>query len=70
MYIALNTKDLCNNLDLKKEVVLTMLNQLEKIENSFFSVTAILPASIGLRFHKETLEELAADGDKFFSTIN
>jgi hypothetical protein len=29
MYLAIDTKDLTNMLDLKKEVVMTMLNQLE-----------------------------------------
>ena len=48
LYVALNTKDLLNQLDLKKEVVLTMLDQLEKLspEEAFFRVDSILP--IGL----------------------
>ena len=31
MYICLDTKELTNMLDLKKEVILTMLNQLEQV---------------------------------------
>ena len=53
MYVAIDTKELTNMLDLKKEVVMTMLNQLEKVEGSFFRVDSILPASIGMRFHKK-----------------
>lgn len=48
---------------------MTMLNQLEKIDDSFFRVVGILPASIGLRFHKDTLENLAASGDRFFKAV-
>jgi hypothetical protein len=59
MYVAIDTKELTNMLDLKKEVVMTMLNQLEQVEGSFFRVDSILPASIGLRFHKKSVEELA-----------
>ena len=58
-YIAIDTKELINSLDLKKEIVMTMLNQLEKIKDGFFRVDSILPASIGIRFHKQPLEELA-----------
>ena len=46
MYICLDTKELCNMLDLKKEVILTMLNQLEKVDGKFFRVESILPAFI------------------------
>jgi hypothetical protein len=42
-----------NTLDLKKEIVMTMLNQLEKVKDGFFKVDSILPASIGIRFHKK-----------------
>jgi hypothetical protein len=59
MYSAINVKELLSSLDLKKEIVLTMLNQLEKVSNNFFRVDSVLPASIGLRFHKAPLEELA-----------
>jgi len=68
MYIALECKELLTLLDLKKEVVMTMLNQLEQVEGSFFRVDSILPASIGIRFHKQTLEELAVT-DKFFRCV-
>lgn len=53
IYVAIDTKDLTSMLDLKKEVVMTMLNQLEQVEGGFFRVDSILPASIGLRFHKK-----------------
>ena len=33
-------------LDLKKEVILTMLNQLEQVNGRFFKVESILPAVI------------------------
>lgn len=48
LYVALNTKDLLNQLDLKKEVVLTMLDQLEKLgpEAAFFRVDSILPIGV------------------------
>ena len=46
-------------LDLKKEVILTMLNQLEQVENKFFRVESILPAFVMLRFHSMSLEECA-----------
>ena len=48
-------------LDLKKEVILTMLNQLEQVEGSFFRVESILPASVALRFHSKPLEELSQE---------
>lgn len=56
LYVFLNAKEICQQLDLKKEVVLTMLNSLEKIDESkqFFKLESLLAASIGLRFHKTT----------------
>jgi hypothetical protein len=54
-------------LDLKKEIVMTMLNQLEKVPGSFFRVDSILPASIGIRFHKQSLEDLALKSRLFES---
>jgi len=50
-------------LDLKKEVVLTMLNSLEKLspEKKFFKLEGILPERIGLRFHRKTPEEMAEE---------
>lgn len=44
---------------------MTMLNQLEKVQNSFFRVDSILPASIGVRFHKAPIEELAEESILF-----
>ena len=64
-YITLEVKELTNMLDLKEAVILTMLNQLEKVENNFFRVDSILPAFVCLRFHSATLEDLA-QSDKFF----
>ena len=46
MYICLDTKEMVNMLDLKKEVILTMLNQLEQVEGKFFRVESILPAFV------------------------
>jgi len=48
-------------LDLKKEVVLTMLNSLEKLtpEKKFFKLEGILPEKIGLRFHSKTPDQMA-----------
>lgn len=47
-YVSLNVKNLLDTLDLKKEVVLTMLNQLEKLDpsKSFMRVDSVLPSSI------------------------
>jgi len=61
LYVALNVKSLLTSLDLKKEVVLTMLNQLEKIktEKSFMRIDSILPVGVQLRFFKKQLDELA-----------
>ena len=68
MYVCLDTKVMANMLDLKKEVILTMLNQLEQVDGRFFKVESILPAFIQLRFHNQPLEELA-ETDKFFATF-
>ena len=68
MYICLDTKEMMNLLDLKKEVILTMLNQLEQVEGRFFRVESILPAFVTIRFHNKPLEELA-QVDKFFSVF-
>jgi len=68
IYIALECKELLAILDLKQEVVMTMLNQLEQVKGSFFRVDSILHASIGIRFHKQTLEELAVT-DNFFRCV-
>ena len=57
-------------MDLKKEVVLTMLNQLEKLEDgkSFFRVDSILPLGVQMRFHSKPPEELAKN-NKFYSAF-
>lgn len=61
LYLALHVKDILKTLDLKKEVVLTMLNQMEKLpgNKSMFKINSILPSSIQMRFHSKTLEDLA-----------
>lgn len=58
-------KELVHGYDLKKEVLLTMFNSLEKIdpEHQFFKLEAVLPASIGIRMHSRSLEELAEQDD-------
>lgn len=50
-------------LDLKKEVVLTMLNSLEKTtdDKKFFKLEGVLPEKIGLRFHNKRPEEMAQE---------
>lgn len=45
-----------------------MLNQLEQVEGSFFKVSCKIPAFFGVRFHKETLEELQ-ETDSFFKAF-
>lgn len=69
-YMAISTKELMNSLDLKKEIVMTMLNQLEKLPQSFFRVDSILPASLGIRFHKKPLEELAEEIPLFAAVMS
>lgn len=69
IFICLDTKELCNLLDLKKEVILTMLNQLEQVPGRFFKVESILPAFVTLRFHTKSLEELA-ETDRFFNVFS
>lgn len=61
MYVFLDTKETCSVLDLKREVVMTMLNSLEKLPEGkrFFKFEGVLPSSVGLRFHKTKPEELA-----------
>ena len=58
-FVALDTKKLMNALDLKKEVVLTMLNQMEKSANPFFKLHSNLHIGLQMRFHSKTLEQLA-----------
>lgn len=61
LFVAIGVKSLLASLDLKKEVVLTMLNQLEKLkgEKAFVRVDSILPVGVQLRFYKKQLDELA-----------
>nr|AEV53961.1 RecQ-like protein [Stylonychia lemnae] len=63
VYLFLDIKDTLEMLDLKKEVVLTMLNSLEKLtdEKKFFRLEGILPEKIGLRFHNKRPEQMAKD---------
>lgn len=71
LYVSLNTKDLLNQLDLKKEVVLTMLDQLEKLspDASCFRVDSILPIGVQMRFHKYSLDDLADSGKEFYQVF-
>ena len=69
LYVCLDAKEMVNMLDLKKEVILTMLNQLEQVEGRFFRVESILPAFVQLRFHKRTLEDLA-ETERFFKVFS
>lgn len=55
-FIAINVKELLKQLDLKKEVVLTMLNQLEN--QGFYKLHSNLHIGLTLRFHSKTLETL------------
>lgn len=61
LFVAIGVKGLLTALDLKKEVVSTMLNQLEKLkgEKKFMRVDSILPVGVTLRFYKKQLDELA-----------
>jgi len=59
LYVFLNVKELTQTLDLKKEIVITMLNQLEKLEHCFFSLKGNLAYNMTIRFHKSTPEDLA-----------
>lgn len=70
LYVSLPVKSLLRQLDLKKEVVLTMLNQLEKLSDgkSFFRVDSILPIGVQLRFHSTPLTELAKT-HTFFAAV-
>lgn len=66
LYLFLNIKETLDLLDLKKEVVLTMLNSLEKTstdEKKFFKLEGVLPDKIGLRFHSKRPEELAEENE-------
>jgi hypothetical protein len=65
MYLFLDAKETTANLDLKREVVMTMLNSLEKLdgEKKFFRFEGVLPSSIGIRFHKSKPQNLADSSD-------
>jgi len=58
----MDAKELTTVLDLKREVIMTMLNSLEKLQENkrFFKFEGILPSSIGLRFHKTSHADLAS----------
>lgn len=66
LYVFMDSKETSSVLDLKREVVMTMLNSLEKLplEKRFFKFEGVLPGSIGVRFHKSSPEEMA-DKDPF-----
>jgi len=70
MYVAIGEKVLLRQLDLKREVVLTMLNQLEKLQDgkNFFRVDSILPVGVQMRFYSTPLEELA-EKDEFYKSF-
>lgn len=61
----MDAKETCSCLDLKREVVMTMLNSLEKLPEAkrFFKFEGILPGSVGIRFHKCKPEVMAEDND-------
>ena len=66
----MDAKEITQTLDLKREVVMTMLNSLEKLneERRFFRFEGILPSSIGVRFHKSKPHELA-ETNEFIKTF-
>ena len=53
----MEVKPLLDKLDLKKEVVLTMLNQLGQTSN-MFKLHSTLHLGLTLRFHNKTIEDL------------
>jgi hypothetical protein len=65
MYLFMDAKEITQSLDLKREVVMTMLNSLEKLneEKKFFRFEGVLPSSVGVRFHKSKPHELAETND-------
>ena len=55
MHLFLDAKEHTTVLDLKREVIMTMLNSLEKLKDEgkrFFKFEGILPTFIGMRFHR------------------
>jgi len=62
--LFLQVAPLTKGLDLKKEILLTMLSQMEKtLDNPFMKLEAVLHLEAGLRFHKRKPEELAETND-------
>jgi len=61
MNLFLDVKELTVSLDLKREVIMTMLNSLEKLgeKKRFFKFEGVLSSSVGVRFHKSKPQELA-----------
>ena len=49
----LPVKELSKEMDLKREVIMTMLHQLERTPDSYFSLEGTLPNLVSMRFHKE-----------------
>lgn len=70
MYLFLDAKETTSALDLKREVVMTMLNSLERLGESkrFFRFEGVLPSSIGIRFHKGKPQEMA-ETNEFIATF-
>lgn len=61
MHLFIDVKELTTSLDLKREVIMTMLNSLEKLGDNkrFFKFEGVLPSSVGVRFHRSKPQELA-----------
>jgi len=70
MYLFLDAKEITTTLDLKREVIMTMLNSLERLGDNkkFFRFEGILPAAIGIRFHKSKPHELG-ETNEFIATF-
>ncbi len=69
MHLFIDQKEITTVLDLKREVVMTMLNSLEKLpedKGKFFRFEGVLPANIGVRFHKTKPSETT---DPFLQTF-
>lgn len=73
LYVFLNVKETMSMLDLKREVILTMLNSLEKLpeHKRFMKLEGVLPERVGIRFHSHSPDEMAKTNDfiKKFMTI-
>ena len=70
MYLFLDAKDTTTSLDLKREVIMTMLNSLERLGETkkFFRFEGVLPSSIAIRFHKAKPEEIS-ESNEFIATF-